>query len=74
MLHPEKKSTARSVIFYNLGVPFTYTIESTFGLMNQKNVKSDDFIQMGYDIGVCANQFLHTAVIKDISQGVDSLL
>lgn len=26
VINPEKKKTARSVIFYNLGIPFTYTI------------------------------------------------
>ena len=33
VLKPNKKNTARSVIFYNFGIPFTYTIESTFGIM-----------------------------------------
>lgn len=34
LLPIEKKNTARSIVFKNLGIPFTYTIESTFGIMN----------------------------------------
>ena len=47
VLHPEKKNTARSIVFYNMGVPFTYTIESTYGVLNEKNAVSDDFIKIG---------------------------
>lgn len=74
VLHPEKKHTARSVIFFNLGVPYTYTIESTFGIMNGRTVTTDDFIRIGYDVGVCASDFLHTVVIKDSSHPSGSIL
>lgn len=55
VLHPEKKNTARSILFYNMGVPFTFTIESTFGVMNEKNTTTDDFLRMGEDIALSAH-------------------
>lgn len=37
-----------------MGIPFTYTIESTFGIMNDRNVTVDDFVKIGEDIAACA--------------------
>ena len=38
-----------------MGVPFTFTIESTFGVMNEKNTTTDDFLRMGEDIALSAH-------------------
>ena len=64
VLKPCKKQTARWVMFKNCGVPFTYTIESTFGVMRDKAVVSDDFIQIGEDIATSAYEFLYITNIK----------
>lgn len=64
MLHPEKKKTARAVVFYNIGIPFTYTIESTFGVMSDKCSVIDDFLKMGEDIADSSFEFLQATVVK----------
>lgn len=36
-------------------IPFTYTIECTFGVMNNMSVSFDDIIKVGQDIALAAN-------------------
>lgn len=61
-------------MFKNLGIPFTYTIESTFGIMNEKNSITDDFIQIGEDIAASAFEFLQTTVVKENVQCFSQLI
>jgi methyl coenzyme M reductase subunit D len=57
-MKPNKRKTARAVAFRNFGIPFTYTIESTFGVMRDKQVLVEDFIKIGEDVLKVSNDFL----------------
>lgn len=46
-INNDKKSAARSVVLNHLRIPFTYTIECTFGVMNDKSIGEDEIIQVG---------------------------
>ena len=37
-INNDKKNAARSIILNQFKIPFTYTIECTFGVMNNKSV------------------------------------
>jgi hypothetical protein len=37
-INNDKKNAARSIILNQIKIPFTYTIECTFGVMNNKSV------------------------------------
>lgn len=54
-INNDKKNAARSVILNQMKIPFTYTIECTFGVMNDKPVGEDEMIKVGEDIAVAAN-------------------
>lgn len=40
IIKQDKRNTARSMLYSYFGMPFTYTIEGSFGLMRGKNVGS----------------------------------
>ena len=50
VLHPEKKHTARSVIFFNLGVPYTYTIETSQFGTTEGHLSSEVFKEVGQSL------------------------
>lgn len=54
-INNDKKNAARSIILNQLKIPFTYTIECTFGVMNDKAVGEDEMIKVGEDIAKSAN-------------------
>ena len=60
----EKKTTGRGVLFYQLKIPYTYTIESSIGLYyNFEEKITAEFEQkawakMGSDIGTGLSQFI----------------
>ena len=54
-INNDKKNAARSVVLNQLRVPFTYTIECTFGVMNDKPVCEEEMVKVGQDIAQAAN-------------------
>jgi hypothetical protein len=54
-INHDKKNAARSVMLNQLKIPFTYTIECTFGVMNDKPIGEDEIIKIGEDIAKAAN-------------------
>lgn len=50
MLKADKKNTSRNLTFNYFNIPFSYTIEGSFGILRGKNVDSSSFIQIGSDI------------------------
>ena len=49
-INPDKKYCSRSVFFSKLGFPYSYTIESSFGIYNNKNINETDVVQVGEDL------------------------
>lgn len=54
-INNDKKNAARSIMLNQLRIPFTYTIECTFGVMNDKPIGEDEIITVGKDIALAAN-------------------
>jgi hypothetical protein len=45
-----KKNCSRSVFFTKFGFPYSYTIESSFGIYNDKHITSSDVTKIGEDL------------------------
>lgn len=45
-----KRNCARSFFFNKLGFPYSYTIESSFGIYNNKKINENDILQVGEEI------------------------
>lgn len=54
-INNDKKNAARSIMLNQLKIPFTYTIECTFGVMNDKPIGQEEIITVGRDIALAAN-------------------
>lgn len=49
--------------FFN--IPFTYTIEGSFGILRNMKATAYDFIKIGEDIAFSANDFLLNYVLRE---------
>ena len=63
-INPDKKFAARSMFFNSFNIPFTYTIETTFGVFKDKPAEVADFLQIGADIAECSFDFLFFYYLK----------
>jgi hypothetical protein len=53
-----KRTTARSFLFRNVHIPFTYTIECSFGLSSKGVLNVPEFREIGRDAAVSVLAFL----------------
>lgn len=67
VIKADKKNTARSLLFNSFAVPFSYTIECSFGIMNGKQVGIDEFLSIGSDIATASMEFISNYLLKEKS-------
>ena len=58
MIKADKKNTVRNLMLTQYLIPFVYTIEASFGIMRDKNVNQNEYIQFGNDLVDVTEEFL----------------
>lgn len=53
-----KRNTARSILFSKLKIPYCYTVESSFGIADGRQICSDDLIDVGRSFANASIEFL----------------
>lgn len=53
-----KRNTARSILFNKFKIPFCYTVESSFGIADGRQITSSDLIEVGKCIAESSTEFL----------------
>lgn len=61
-------------MFNYFGVPFSYTIEGSFGLMRGKRVGVKEFTKIGQDLVDTAQEFINTYVLKEKNTEVKTMV
>ncbi len=64
----DKRNCARSVFFNKFGFPYSYTIESSFGVYKNRNINEVDMMRMGEDICSTANHFVSLLIDRKSSK------
>jgi hypothetical protein len=59
-----KKNCARSVFFHRLGFPYSYTIESSFGIYRGRCVNEVEMMKVGEDICQTTFGFINLLLLK----------
>ena len=58
MIKADKKNTVRNLMLTQYLIPFVYTIEASFGIMRDRNVNQNEYIQFGSDLVDVTEDFL----------------
>ena len=58
MIKADKKNTVRNLMLTQYLIPFVYTIEASFGIMRDRNVNQNEYIQFGNDLVDVTEEFL----------------
>lgn len=58
MIKADKKNTVRNLMLTQYLIPFVYTIQASFGIMRDRNVNQNEYIQFGSDLVDVTEDFL----------------
>lgn len=53
-----KRNTARSILFNKYKIPYVYTVESSFGISDGRQIGSNDLMEVGRCIAQASLEFL----------------